>query len=74
MKDIPKVITLEGPNLEGNISQVEGKYWYSPHTHLYCGKQLIIELQNKQYALQVSMQSVLKREPTMNVELTDYMQ
>jgi len=68
MKDIPKVITLEEPNLEGNISQVEGKYWYISLTHIYCGKQLIIELQNKQYAFKASMQS-LKREPTMNVGL-----
>ena len=34
MKGTPRVITLEEPNLEGNINQLGGKYWYFPHIHL----------------------------------------
>ena len=44
--------------------------------YIYCGKQLIVELQNKQYALKASMQSVLKRNITnyifLNSNRTNY--
>ena len=41
--------------------------------YIYCGKQLIIELQNKQYALKASQQSILKRNITnYNLNITNY--
>ena len=76
MKGIPRVITLEEPNLEGNISQLGGKCW---HTSTVANNSLLnyktSSMHSKHPCSQYSKETSLtisfstRTEPTMNVEL-----